>query len=182
MQIRRTLAVGALSAIAFAGLAGAPANADTASVDCTTVDAAIDTAKEEYAAAKDAWKDSLRPMGKLMKVEREDARAEARQSDREIKALIKEARKSDGAERRELVKELKAERKELKQANRLLDSRRALREEVKDDRRTAKSDWDAAKEELRELRNYRSTQCNDETEVEEPAEEDETEVDEPAEA
>ncbi len=172
MQIRRTLAVGALSAIALTGLAGTPAVADIdfAAVDCTTVEGDIDQAKDDFKVARLAFKSANRPMGKLIKVEREEARAAARDARASLKSMIRELKKSDsGRESREVIKDMKAERREIAKLSRLADSHKLLRAEVREARRDAKRSWEDVKDDLRELRQYRSANCEgEEPEVEEP--------------
>jgi hypothetical protein len=81
MQIRRTLAAGALSAIALAGFAGAPANADTTTgtdvtVDaatCTTLSGAAADTKGAFQAAQKAFNAAA---AKQAKADRAAARAD----------------------------------------------------------------------------------------------------------
>lgn len=178
MQIRRTLAVGALSAIALTGFAGTPAVADIdfTTVDCTTVEADIDQAKEDFKAARLAFKAANRPMGKLIKVEREQARAAARDARASLKSMIRDLKKSDSRrESREVIKDMKAERREVAKLTRLADSKKLLRAEAREARRDAKLSWEDVKDDLRELRQYRSATCEvEEPEVEEPEVEGET--------
>ena len=178
MQIRRTLAVAALSAVALTGFAGSPAVADIdfAAVDCTTVEADIDQAKDDFKTARLDFKAANRPMGKLVKVEREQARAAARDARANLKTLVRELKKTDTwHDSRALVKDMKAERREIAKLARLADSKKLLRAEARQARRDAKLSWEDVKDDLRELRQYRSANCEvEEPEVEVPEVEDET--------
>jgi hypothetical protein len=173
MQIRRTLAAGALSALALAGFAGTPANADShLNVDCTTVDAAIETAKDARDSARSTFHKSN--LGQLIKAERAAATADAREARSELKDSAKDLKKADRSERREAAKQLKVDRKALAKANRGLEIQ-VLRAQARAEQAAAKEAFELAQADLEELKEYRSTNCEDE--VEEPeVEEPETEV------
>ena len=164
MQIRRTLAVGALSAIAFAGFASTPANADSHLSRETVADAVV-AAKENRDQKKAAFTEYKNtPWGQLVKAERAEARAEVRSSERTIKALVKEAKSEKGAARKESVQQIKAEHKDVARAERELSSKKALRAAIQAERKTLKSEWEAAEQELREARRFQEA-CNPETET-----------------
>jgi DNA repair exonuclease SbcCD ATPase subunit len=145
MNLRRTLAVAALSVLGVTGLAAAPASADLhcEGIEQRVADArdARNTAQRSFASYKSARHD------KLVRMERTEARIQARTADRELKDVIKQIRKSDAADRKQLVKELQAERKRLAQANRVLRSDKALRAEIEAER-------DALKQAARDAQKY----------------------------
>jgi hypothetical protein len=181
MQIRRTLAVGALSALALAGFAGAPANADShlTGIDCTTVDAAIETAQVARDAARTTFQRSN--LGQLIKAERAAATADAREARSELKDSAKALKNADHTERREAVKQLKADRKALAKANRGLEVQ-VLRANAKAEQAAAKEAFQLAQADLEELKEYRSTNCETaEPEVEQP-EVEQPEVEQPVDA
>ena len=173
MQIRRTLAAGALSTLALAGFASAPATADShLAVDCGTVDAAIDAAKEVRDTARRTFQKSN--LGQLIKAERAAATAEAREARSELKDSVKALKKADRSERREATRQVKVDRKALAKANRALDID-VLRERAKDERAEAKGLFLDAQADLAELHAYKAENCEtvevpevEEPEVEEP--------------
>ena len=160
MHFRRILAVAALSVAGLTGLA-APALADTVACDSAQQGLAEaqqqrDQARSTYVGFRNAGHD------KLVKIVRGEARAEARKADRELRGIIKSIRKSDAADRHELVKELKSERKKLARANRVLHSQKALRAEIKAERRALKQAWEDANDVLREAEEAVEDNCTDE--------------------
>lgn len=175
MQIRRTLAVGAMSAIAFAGFVGAPANADS-HLSCETVEASLTAAAEAREEKKDAFTQYKNtPWGKLVKAERAEARTEVRSSERKIKVLVRDAKTEKGAARKELVKKIKAEHRDVARAERELSSKRALRASIKQHRESLKAEWVEAEQELREVRRFKEDCEAAETETETEPESGETE-------
>jgi hypothetical protein len=167
MNVRRTLAFGAISAFALTGLAVAPASADS-HLSCGTIEQSVADARVARAEAKEAFTTYRgTPHGKLVKEERAEARAEARQSRRELKDLAKAERSRD-PERKATVRAQRIERRDLAKANRVLHSRQAVAVEIRNERRVLKQAWADAEVELREARRFQRG-CEG-AETEEPTE------------
>lgn len=151
----RGLAAAAVCAFAFGPLATPAAHAFTEGVcDPVADQAELQTALEETAAAKKAFKATNRPLGQLMKETRKEARAEAKQSRAAIKQIRVESRDRSltPEERAELKAQAKAEQKELRHSLRLLESKKALLAEITAERRAAHAVWKAERVELAAIR------------------------------
>jgi hypothetical protein len=160
MQIRRTLAVAALSALGLAGLVAAPANADS-QLTCDGIEQSVAELREARNEARQQFLTyNGARHGKLVKVERAEARAEIREAHRALRAGDK------------------AMRKELAQANRVLRSDKAVRAEIRVERRAYKQTWAHAQKALVEALEFRAdcAEVEDENEVEETEADEETDA------
>jgi hypothetical protein len=149
MQIRRTLAAGALSAIALAGFAGAPANADTTTGTDVTVDAATCTTlsgavADTKGAFQDAQKAFKAAAAKQAKADRAAARADQAHS---TKAARKAAKGTHGksADAKAAHKAAKGTHAKSSAARERLATLKTLANDAKGAWQDAKAAWNEVK-------------------------------------
>lgn len=132
---------GALSAAALGTSVAGPAMADDTapSPECVTATAQAATANSDFVAARKALVATNKPLGKLLAAERTAARAEVRTSRTALRQLHQQATKThDKAAREALRARMCVERADIRHSTRLLESKVALRAQVRAERQAAK--------------------------------------------
>lgn len=146
-HLRRSLAVCAVSAIAFGGAVLPTASAaDVSCADPVSLATAVTDAQTVVTQAKAAFKATNVPLGKAVAAKRAEARAELKQSRSQLRTLAKEARHTkSGSELKDLRVQMKAERHDIAESRNLLTFKKALLASIKADRKTARDAFRAAR-------------------------------------
>ena len=153
-HLRRSLAVCAVSAIAFGGAVLPTASAaDVSCADPAALATAVTDAQTAVTQAKAAFKATNVPLGKAVAAKRAEARAELKQSRTQMRTLTKEARHTkSGRELKDLRAQMKAERHDIAESRNLLTYKKALLASIKADRKTARDAFRAARTALETLK------------------------------
>lgn len=161
MHVRRLITATAVAAVATVGLAVPATTVSAVELSCddpVAVQTALDAAKADRVAARKAFVASNRPLGRLLKETRREARQDVRESRVALRGLVREARTAETREeRRELRLQIRAERRDLRDSRRMLDSKRALLAETRAMKRAARADFREARVALRDVRGFAAT-------------------------
>ena len=154
LHLRRSLAVCAVSAIAFGGAVLPTASAaDVSCADPAALATAVTDAQTAVTQAKAAFKATNVPLGKAVAAKRAEARAELKQSRSQMRTLVKEARHTkSGSELTDLRAQMKVERHDIAESRNLLTYKKALLASIKTDRTTARDAFRAARTALETLK------------------------------
>jgi hypothetical protein len=163
-SVRSIFVASTVSALFATGAATGPASAaQTApTAECVVATAQVAAARTDAEAARKTFVASTRPMGKLIAAERAAARTEVRTSTAALRRLERELRTThDKSARKARQAQIRAERADLRHANRLLDSKVAVRAQVEAERKAAKTAFTAAKAALAAARVTAEGACGD---------------------
>jgi hypothetical protein len=160
LTFRRVLVASALSALVATGAGVGPASAESVPLDCQSATAQVGTARAEVLVARAALNAANQPLGRLVAVERQQARTEARTSRAAIHSLQAEiAATTDEAVRSLLRLQVAAERADVRHSARLLSSKTAMLAHIKSERAAAKATYRVATGTLVDVRRVAKAAC-----------------------